>query len=231
MTTENRFKLARTLYNQHGRQTVSKAAEDTGITSSCINDLESNVGKPREVGYRKVAKLAKHYGVSMDWIVGLTDDPDPKVRAVDVLGISPKAIDNLIKCSNSFPGILSDIFSYNGFFGFVATLNRLKNRVCETKMAHNAIHKKGLASNHVDERRIKELESKMEQIFGYPIALLTPPQALYGAIDDVKSSAEYLGKEVSGYSTLTPAELIDHIYDFNKDEVDDFMKWLEENKD
>ena len=74
MEEKNRFKCARTKYNQHGPQSVKDAAKETGVTGSLIDDLESSVGKRRDVGYSKIIALAKHYGVTTDYLLGLTDD-------------------------------------------------------------------------------------------------------------------------------------------------------------
>lgn len=72
----NRFKEARTIHNQHGKQSVLVVAKETGITRTLIDDLEiEQLSKQRDVGYRKIAKLADYYGVSVDWLVGLSDSP------------------------------------------------------------------------------------------------------------------------------------------------------------
>lgn len=95
---ENRFKVARTLYNQHGQQSPKDVSNITGITKSLIEDLESNVGKRRNVGYLTVKKLAQYYGVSTDYLLGLTDTPsiDPQIQiAHKVTGLSEDAIHQL----------------------------------------------------------------------------------------------------------------------------------------
>ena len=92
--SENRFKLARTLYNKNGKQSVKTVSDETGITRSLIDDLETSVGKPRGVGYMFVAQLAKHYGVSSDYLLGLSDVPttDMELRAVcEYTGLSQAA--------------------------------------------------------------------------------------------------------------------------------------------
>lgn len=75
---ENRFKLARTKYNQHGQQTVKEVSEITGVTGSLIDDLESTAGRRRDVGYSKIVKLAEHYGVTSDYLLGLSGTPSVK---------------------------------------------------------------------------------------------------------------------------------------------------------
>lgn len=88
-TQGERFKDARTVWNQYGNQSTKAVSDATGISTSIINALENET---RSVGYEKVIALAKHYGVSVDWLSGFTNDPHPKRCAVDELGISVKAI-------------------------------------------------------------------------------------------------------------------------------------------
>ena len=70
----NRFKDARTKYNVNGHESVKEVSKATGITGSLIDDLETTTAK-RDVGYSKIKTLAKHYGVSADFLLGLSDVP------------------------------------------------------------------------------------------------------------------------------------------------------------
>lgn len=93
---ENRFKLARTQYNQHGPQSTKDVADTTGVTKSLIEDLESSVGKPRNVGYLTIKKLAQYYGVSADYLLGLSHTPSTKEDmqiACKTTGLSEQAVE------------------------------------------------------------------------------------------------------------------------------------------
>lgn len=94
LTRGERFKDARTEYNQHGRQTMDEVFSATGISKSLIQALEDDEST-RSVGYDKIAALAVHYGVSSDFLLSLTDDPYQKRTAVDDLGLSAKAVKQL----------------------------------------------------------------------------------------------------------------------------------------
>ena len=59
LTRGERFKDARIVHNQHGKQTMDEVAAATGISKSLIQALE-NDDKERSVGYDKVAALAAH---------------------------------------------------------------------------------------------------------------------------------------------------------------------------
>lgn len=100
---ENRFKLARTKHNQHGKQSVKTVSEKTGITRSLIDDLESSI-KPRQVSYMRVAQLADYYGVSMEYLSGISPVPtsDLDVMAIcKYTGLNSSAIETLHRISNS----------------------------------------------------------------------------------------------------------------------------------
>lgn len=97
-----RFKDARTVWNQYGSQSTKAVSDATGISTSIINALENET---RSVGYEKVIALAKHYGVSVDWLSGFTNDPHPKRCAVDELGLSYKAIETIKRMKRTGLGL------------------------------------------------------------------------------------------------------------------------------
>lgn len=74
LTRGERFEDARTVYNRHGSQSLSEVYKATGVPASLIKDLEDNE-KERSVGYDKIAILAEHYGVSSDYLLGLSTYP------------------------------------------------------------------------------------------------------------------------------------------------------------
>lgn len=71
LTRGERFKDARTVHNQHGSQSMDDVYKATGVSASMIKDLEDDE-KERSVGYDKIATLAKYYGVSADYLLGLS---------------------------------------------------------------------------------------------------------------------------------------------------------------
>lgn len=94
LTRGERFKDARNVHNKNGKQTMGAVEQDTGVSASLISALE-NDNSERSVGYDKVAILAKHYGVSADWLLCLTEDPAPKPCAADELGLCQESVDIL----------------------------------------------------------------------------------------------------------------------------------------
>lgn len=86
-----RFKDARTVHNIHGNQTMDEVAAATGLSKNMISDLESEK-KDRHVGYQDVAKLAKHYGVSGHFLLGLTEDHGVSPSVIDELGLTKESV-------------------------------------------------------------------------------------------------------------------------------------------
>lgn len=127
LTRAERFKDARTVHNRHGKQTMDSVASATGITKSVIHALESDTEeRERNVGYKTVAVLAKHYGVSTDWLLSLSDDPSPRPSVIDELGLSPKAADYLRYCSSKYVGkseIVSRIIEHPKFDSMLANIS------------------------------------------------------------------------------------------------------------
>ncbi len=73
LTRGDRFKDARTVHNRHGKQTIADVVSATGVSKGQISEIESdNAGDIRS---DSVVKLAKHYGVSADYLLGLSDNP------------------------------------------------------------------------------------------------------------------------------------------------------------
>ena len=96
--SENRFQKARKEYNKHGEESAETVAKHTGLSRSLIDDLESTLDNKRGVSYLKVAKLAEYYGVSADYLLGLSDvvSADTNLRAVcEYTGLSEETITTL----------------------------------------------------------------------------------------------------------------------------------------
>ena len=56
--------------------TQADVAEFEGISEQYVSQLERGTNKPR--GWPLLAKLARRYSTSTDYLLGLTDDPAPK---------------------------------------------------------------------------------------------------------------------------------------------------------
>ena len=202
-----RFQEAREVYNCHGEQTLSEVSKATGIQKSLLSDLE-NYDRQRSVGYDKVVVLARHYGVSADYLLGLSDVPvisEDIQAAGKTLGISYDAITNIRYLAERFGekdggrDVLDSILSSEDLIGTVVMLA--------------AERKKLLSVADEAQKRYEELQSGME----------ISTEKMTGNLlwcTDARGRAEYAAFKASKYFTgvLTEAlgdtvEVIDILCD------------------
>lgn len=129
---ENRFKKARTIHNRHGAQSTKEVEKETGVTKSLIEDIESTAGKPRNVGYLTVKKLAQYYGVSADYLLGISDTPSTKEdiqAACKTTGLSTSVIEWLKSITGNPVKIdtLNSILENKTFQAILPYVDELKN--------------------------------------------------------------------------------------------------------
>ena len=117
LTRGERFKDTRILHNKNGKQRISDVARETGVSQSCISDLE-NDDKERGVSYYDVKKLAIHYGVSVDDLLGVHGGERPSY-VCEYTGLSPDVISGLhsIKDVASFIDFFNCLIRFCGLHG------------------------------------------------------------------------------------------------------------------
>lgn len=104
LTMGERFKDARTVHNKNGKQTTDAVFEATGISKSTLSNIEND---KRDPGADVIRKLAKHYGVSTDYLLGLTDIKTPETNARAVIsytGLSEENVKTLHDMASSLGG-------------------------------------------------------------------------------------------------------------------------------
>lgn len=90
----NRFLIARTGLNQHGKETKAKVYEETGVPASALVDYE-NPDSSRALNLDYVQKLANHYGLNAAWLLGQSDSwsTERDIRPIcDATGLSPESV-------------------------------------------------------------------------------------------------------------------------------------------
>ena len=73
--------------------TLKEVSEKTGIDYSTLSRIEN--GNVKKVGDDALLKLARFFGVSTDFLLGITNLPDKKNYTIEELGLSPDAARNL----------------------------------------------------------------------------------------------------------------------------------------
>jgi transcriptional regulator with XRE-family HTH domain len=148
LTRGERFKDARVVHNQNGKQTMVQVSTAAKVSQSTISDLE-NDDSTRRVNFEDVASLAKHYGVSGHYLLGLTDDPKIYPSAVDELGLSPAAVKEIKELkhyaeSSQAPdgdfcrmlAALNSFLSSNRFSWFLAYIVKAERAAKQTRDAY-----------------------------------------------------------------------------------------------
>ena len=70
--------------------TLKEVAEKTGIDYSTLSRIEN--GNVKKVGDDVLLKLARFFGVSTDFLLGITNVPDKKNYTIEELGLTPEAL-------------------------------------------------------------------------------------------------------------------------------------------
>lgn len=73
--------------------TLKEVTEKTGIDYSTLSRIEN--GNVKKVGDDVLMKLARFFGVSTDFLLGITNVPDKKNYTIEELGLTPEAARNL----------------------------------------------------------------------------------------------------------------------------------------
>lgn len=206
-----RFKDSRVIYNKNGKQTQAEVYSATGIPASCITDLEDD-DKQRNVGYDTIAKLARHYGVSADFLLGLSESKsfDPDIQSVcQYTGLSDHAIQNLKALSsnnremlNSFLGSARGIMLIQDIFRFCSTPD-IDKKVCITDSGELLTHTildtgllelDGFSKEEVS-RIAGSVEQNEERIFNFEREIDTAKIVLQVIRTDIQNGLESLRKE------------------------------------
>lgn len=92
LTMGERLKDARVDFNKHKKQTIKEVSDATGIPQSTLSEIEND---KREPGAGIIRKLAEHYGVSSDFLLGLSDIRTDDITAQSVIEYTGLSEDNV----------------------------------------------------------------------------------------------------------------------------------------
>lgn len=92
LTMGERFKDVRIDHNQNGKETIDRVAKAVGTSKSTLSDIEND---RRDPGAEIITKLARHYGVSSDYLLGLSDVITPDATAQSVIDYTGLSEDNV----------------------------------------------------------------------------------------------------------------------------------------
>lgn len=92
LTIGERLKDARVDFNKHKKQTIKEVSDATRIPQSTLSEIEND---KREPGAGIIRKLAEHYGVSADFLLGLSDIRTADITAQSVIEYTGLSEDNV----------------------------------------------------------------------------------------------------------------------------------------
>lgn len=139
LTMGERFKDARIVHNKHGKETTGAVAEATGVSKSTLSEIENDSRVP---GAKIIAELARHYGVSTDYLLGLSDVITPDTTAQAVIAYTGLSEDNVLTLhhmkENASNPMLSDAadegtININGCKPYLDCLNDILDAIYSKK--------------------------------------------------------------------------------------------------
>lgn len=81
-------------------------SENLGCSVQAVNQFKKGIASPK---YENIVEIAKFYGVSVDYLLGLTDSEQPYLSVSEYTGLTEKSIDAVrrlddkaIDCLNMF---------------------------------------------------------------------------------------------------------------------------------
>lgn len=101
LTMGERFKDARIVHNRNGKQSTDAVMKAVGISKSTLSDIEND---KRDPGAETICTLARHYGVSTDFLLGLSDIKTPETTAqavISYIGLSEENVKTLHEMSKN----------------------------------------------------------------------------------------------------------------------------------
>lgn len=196
LTRGERFKDARIVHNRHGKQTLDEVAAATGVSKANLSAIEND--KAGSIGADSVAALAKHYGVSADWLLGLTAIPraDSTMEAIErYTGMSETAVKRL-----SWKGMpnkrktLNRLLSAEDFPAFLDALNDLETRV---GMEERLLNASELPGNR--KLTLKGAKKRLrDSVFGFGAEAYNFAKSVYGAVELEKKLDEAIEEATNG---------------------------------
>lgn len=126
LTTAERLKDLR-ICEKH--LTLEELAEQTGLSKSALGNYEKD--EKSDISPYATTTLAKFYGVSTDYILGLTENKNHPNTDLSELHLSDSAID-ILKSGKLNTRLLSELICHSGFVRFLTDLEVCVDRIADS---------------------------------------------------------------------------------------------------
>ena len=115
--------LAEKLNDERKRRnlTLEQVAEQTGVSRAALGKYENTDEAPKDVSPYNLEKLARFYGVSIDYLMGLTEQRDHPYTPIESLHLSDDAIRTLQEGRFNHR-LLSELITSEYFIGLMIDL-------------------------------------------------------------------------------------------------------------
>lgn len=111
--------------------TLKELAEQTGLSASALGSYEMDEGK--EISPYSVSTLAKFYGVSTDYLLGLTETKNHPNTELHELGLRDEMIE-LLKSGRINNRLLCELATHEGFRRFLVDMEIYVDRIADMRI-------------------------------------------------------------------------------------------------
>lgn len=111
--------------------TLEQLAEQTGLSKSSLGSYETE--EPKDISHYSVVKLAEFYGVTTDYLLGLTEMENHPNADLNDLHLSDKMI-KLLKSGKLNNRLLCEIATHDGFRRLLADIEIYVDRIAGTQI-------------------------------------------------------------------------------------------------
>ena len=111
--------------------TLKELAEQTGLSASALGSYETDDDK--EISPYSVTTLAKFYGVSTDYLLGLTETKNHPNTELHELGLSDEMIE-LLKSGRINNRLLCELATHPGFRRFLVDMEIFVDRIADMRV-------------------------------------------------------------------------------------------------
>ena len=113
---EAKLTLAERLKDERNRKklTLAQVEQETGVSRAALGKYENTDEIPKDVSPYNLEKLARFYGVSMDYLMGMTEQREPDRTPVEDLHLSTAALE-VLKDGQFNHRLLSEIITNEHF--------------------------------------------------------------------------------------------------------------------
>ena len=111
--------------------TLEQLAEKVGVSKSALGNYESDDYK--DMSPFAIARLARFYGVSTDYLLGLTENKDREGSDIAELHLSDEALEKL-RTGTFNHRLLSEMIAHDGFPRLMTDVEIVVDRIAEMRV-------------------------------------------------------------------------------------------------